>query len=229
MLPSLYVRQRSRVCCSEGARLCRPRRRSVRRSIGRQSAFGGGDPPGSALRSLGDPRDPPVCLRHRRRGQTRRRARVQWRGGGLARCAAQRGHRRPRPADGGDHRRTGRRRWPRRPRTLTGARRGASRCLSARASAAIWWRPRSTRRAEQSWDVVVVLGHPEFYPRFGFVPAMPLGILPPWPDIPSEAWMVAELTPRALGSACTARGSRLPSAFDEVLLAFPRAAPARSR
>jgi putative acetyltransferase len=46
-------------------------------------------------------------------------------------------------------------------------------------------------------DVVVVVGHPAFYPRFGFVRARPLGLLadPPCPD---EAFMVAELTPGAL-------------------------------
>jgi putative acetyltransferase len=46
-------------------------------------------------------------------------------------------------------------------------------------------------------DVVVVVGHPAFYPRFGFVPARPLGLMsePPFPD---EAFMVAELTPGAL-------------------------------
>jgi putative acetyltransferase len=46
-------------------------------------------------------------------------------------------------------------------------------------------------------DVVVVVGHPAFYPRFGFVRARPLGLTsaPPFPD---EAFMVAELTPGAL-------------------------------
>jgi putative acetyltransferase len=46
-------------------------------------------------------------------------------------------------------------------------------------------------------DVVVVVGHPAYYPRFGFVPARPLGLMsePPFPD---EAFMVAELTPGAL-------------------------------
>jgi putative acetyltransferase len=40
--------------------------------------------------------------------------------------------------------------------------------------------------------VVVVLGHPGYYPRFGFEPARALGIDPPhdWPD---EAWMAARL------------------------------------
>ena len=46
-------------------------------------------------------------------------------------------------------------------------------------------------------DVVVVVGHPAFYPRFGFVPARPAGLMsePPFPD---EAFMVAELMPGAL-------------------------------
>ena len=46
-------------------------------------------------------------------------------------------------------------------------------------------------------DVVVVVGHPSFYPRFGFVPARPLGLMsePPFPD---DVVMVAELTPGAL-------------------------------
>jgi putative acetyltransferase len=46
-------------------------------------------------------------------------------------------------------------------------------------------------------DVVVVLGHPAFYPRFGFVPARPLGLMSEW-TVPDEAFMVAELRPGAL-------------------------------
>jgi putative acetyltransferase len=48
-------------------------------------------------------------------------------------------------------------------------------------------------------DVVIVVGHPAYYPRFGFVRARPLGLTsdPPFPD---EAFMIAELTPGALGS-----------------------------
>lgn len=45
--------------------------------------------------------------------------------------------------------------------------------------------------------VVIVLGHPEYYPRFGFAPAQPLGIHPPFP-VPSGTFLVLELTPRAL-------------------------------
>lgn len=36
--------------------------------------------------------------------------------------------------------------------------------------------------------LVIVLGHPDYYPRFGFRPARPMGITPPW-DVPDEAWM----------------------------------------
>ena len=43
---------------------------------------------------------------------------------------------------------------------------------------------------------MIVLGHPTYYPRFGFVEAIPLGISAPY-DVPSEAWMVLELTPHA--------------------------------
>ncbi len=69
--------------------------------------------------------------------------------------------------------------------------------------------------AEQGWPAVIVLGHPGFYPRFGFVPATPLGILPPWPDVPEEAWMVAELSPGALDGI--AGVVAFPSAFDEAV------------
>lgn len=45
--------------------------------------------------------------------------------------------------------------------------------------------------------VVIVLGHPGFYPRFGFVPAVRHGIR--WErDVPDEVFMVAELLPGAL-------------------------------
>jgi putative acetyltransferase len=46
--------------------------------------------------------------------------------------------------------------------------------------------------------IVIVLGHAEYYPRFGFVPARTSGIECPWPDVPDEAWMVLELTAGAL-------------------------------
>jgi putative acetyltransferase len=51
---------------------------------------------------------------------------------------------------------------------------------------------------EAGWDVVVVLGHSGFYPRFGFKTAHPLGITCAYP-VPEEAFMVLELLPGALG------------------------------
>ena len=38
--------------------------------------------------------------------------------------------------------------------------------------------------------VVVVLGNPRYYSRFGFEPARPHGIEPPPPGVPDEVWLV---------------------------------------
>lgn len=45
--------------------------------------------------------------------------------------------------------------------------------------------------------LVVVLGHANYYPRFGFVPALPRGIEAPFPVNPSS-FMVCELQPGAI-------------------------------
>ena len=46
-------------------------------------------------------------------------------------------------------------------------------------------------------EIVIVLGHPEYYPRFGFVKAAPLGIC--WVhEVSDEAFMVLELRDGAL-------------------------------
>lgn len=45
--------------------------------------------------------------------------------------------------------------------------------------------------------VVVVLGHPHFYPRFGFAPAVTKGLRSEY-RVPDEVFMVAELSPGAL-------------------------------
>jgi putative acetyltransferase len=37
---------------------------------------------------------------------------------------------------------------------------------------------------------IVVLGHPEYYPRFGFERASAHGIAPEFPDVPDEAFMI---------------------------------------
>lgn len=47
-------------------------------------------------------------------------------------------------------------------------------------------------------DIVVVLGHPDYYPRFGFMPASLKGLRSEY-DVPDEVFMVAELKADALG------------------------------
>lgn len=46
-------------------------------------------------------------------------------------------------------------------------------------------------------EVVVVLGHPEYYPRFGFIPASQKGLSCEYP-VPDEAFMALELRAGAL-------------------------------
>ena len=46
-------------------------------------------------------------------------------------------------------------------------------------------------------EIVVVLGHPDYYPRFGFILAKPKGIDCEF-EVPEEAWMVLELREGAL-------------------------------
>jgi putative acetyltransferase len=46
-------------------------------------------------------------------------------------------------------------------------------------------------------EVVIVLGHPHFYPRFGFEPCMPKGITYN-EQVPEDAFMVVELVPGVL-------------------------------
>jgi putative acetyltransferase len=49
-------------------------------------------------------------------------------------------------------------------------------------------------------DAVVVLGHPAYYPRFGFAPGVRRGLGCEY-DVPAEAFMVLELRPGALRGA----------------------------
>jgi len=66
---------------------------------------------------------------------------------------------------------------------------------------------------ERGESLVVVLGQPEYYPRFGFVPASSLGILSPWPDIPDDAFMVKPLS----GYRDDMKGTvRYPPEFEET-------------
>ncbi|MGB3514164.1 MAG: N-acetyltransferase [Microcoleaceae cyanobacterium] len=51
-------------------------------------------------------------------------------------------------------------------------------------------------------DLVFVLGHSTYYPRFGFKPASNLGFEPsyPIPEKNTDAWMVQELCPGVIGN-----------------------------
>src|ERR671911_368676 len=72
----------------------------------------------------------------------------------------------------------------------------------------------SMRRAVLTdFPLVSVLGHPDYYPRFGFGPARALGIDPPF-EVPDEAWMARKL-PRYTDDA---KGTvRYAQAFDAAV------------
>jgi putative acetyltransferase len=65
---------------------------------------------------------------------------------------------------------------------------------------------------ERGARAAVVLGHPDYYPRFGFVVSTRFGIR--YPDVPEDAFMAAELEPGALAAARCA--VRYHPAFDGV-------------
>lgn len=66
---------------------------------------------------------------------------------------------------------------------------------------------------ELDHNLVVVLGHPSYYPRFGFQTANQFGIHAPFP-VPEQAFMVLELKPGKLQR--TSGLVRYPAYFDEV-------------
>ena len=60
----------------------------------------------------------------------------------------------------------------------------------------------STNAARRGYSAVVVLGHPEYYPQFGFVPGHTFGLTCEFPS-PPEAFMAIELVPGAFVSGTT--------------------------
>ncbi len=61
--------------------------------------------------------------------------------------------------------------------------------------------------------IVVVIGHPRYYPRFGFVPAREKGLDLNF-SVPDEAFMIHELSPDALGGI---KGTiKYPPEFEDV-------------
>lgn len=59
---------------------------------------------------------------------------------------------------------------------------------------------------ERNCSFIIVLGHPEYYPHFGFVPASRHGLHCQWPGVPDEAFMVLVLDEKRMaGVSGTAR------------------------
>lgn len=51
---------------------------------------------------------------------------------------------------------------------------------------------------ERGIPFVIVLGHPEYYPRFGFERASSRGLASQWSDVPDEAFMVLVLDEKVM-------------------------------
>ena len=125
----------------------------------------------------------------------------------VARGRARRRHRRAHPVHAGRDRRppkgrfaaTVSRRW-------RCARRGSGRASARRSS------PRAPGVcARPARPFVIVLGHPEYYPRFGFEPASRHGVRCQWPDVPDEAFMLLVLDPASWRRAWPAGDATAPS------------------
>jgi putative acetyltransferase len=54
---------------------------------------------------------------------------------------------------------------------------------------------------ERGCPFVVLVGHPQYYPRFGFERASAHGLTCPWDGVPDEAWMVCILDAAAMAGA----------------------------
>jgi len=68
---------------------------------------------------------------------------------------------------------------------------------------------------DQSCPFVIVLGHPEYYPRFGFERASLYGIRSQWEDVPDEAFMIRILDQEAMREATGM--ARYQREFDEAI------------
>ena len=67
---------------------------------------------------------------------------------------------------------------------------------------------------ERGCPFVVVLGHPEYYPRFGFVPASARGLASQWEGVPDTAFMVLVLDEHAMAGVSGVAAYR--DEFNEV-------------
>ncbi len=68
---------------------------------------------------------------------------------------------------------------------------------------------------EQGCPFVIVLGHPEYYPRFGFERASQYGLLSQWEGVPDEAFMVIVMDQTALEGVSGVAKYR--AEFDEAM------------
>jgi len=62
---------------------------------------------------------------------------------------------------------------------------------------------------------VIVLGHPEYYPRFGFRPASEFGLICQWAGVPEEAFMAIILDERKMSGVVGV--ARYRDEFDEAM------------
>jgi putative acetyltransferase len=67
---------------------------------------------------------------------------------------------------------------------------------------------------ERGCPFVVVVGHPEYYPRFGFEPASTHGLASQWEGVPDAAFMVLVLDVHAMAGVSGV--ARYRDEFDEV-------------
>jgi putative acetyltransferase len=68
----------------------------------------------------------------------------------------------------------------------------------------------------EGWPFVLVLGHPEYYPRFGFEPALAYGLHCQWDGVPEEAFMILVLDRAAMAGAQGV--ARYRSEFDAAMV-----------
>ncbi|MCK5173377.1 MAG: N-acetyltransferase [Planctomycetes bacterium] len=71
------------------------------------------------------------------------------------------------------------------------------------------------RLRECDCPFVIVLGHAEYYPRFGFKPACQYGLRSQWKDVPDEAFMVMVLDENAMQGISGV--ARYKDEFDEAM------------
>lgn len=68
---------------------------------------------------------------------------------------------------------------------------------------------------QRNCPFVIVLGHPDYYPRFGFEPASKHGLSSQWDGVPDEAFMVMVMDPSAMEGVYGVASYR--AEFDEAM------------